>query len=37
MRETLISRKNLSQEKERWSYEIEEFRKEFKALSVYPE
>jgi uncharacterized protein YbbC (DUF1343 family) len=37
MRETLISRKNLSQEKERWLEEIEEFRKEFNVLAVYPE
>lgn len=37
MRDTLINRKNINQEKERWSIEIEEFRKEFNALKVYPE
>ena len=37
MRNTLISRKNLNQEKDRWSNEIEAFRKEFNALAVYPE
>jgi uncharacterized protein YbbC (DUF1343 family) len=37
MRECLISRINISVEKERWRYEIEEFRKEFQQLAIYPE
>jgi uncharacterized protein YbbC (DUF1343 family) len=37
MRESLIQRKNVRFEKERWSFEIEEFRNEFRHLSVYPE
>jgi hypothetical protein len=37
MRNTLISRKNLQLEKERWADEIEEFRKEFQQLSFYKE
>jgi uncharacterized protein YbbC (DUF1343 family) len=37
MRECLISRKNIRVEKERWGYEIEEFRKEFQQLAIYPE
>jgi uncharacterized protein YbbC (DUF1343 family) len=37
MRNTLISRNNLSKEKERWQNEIEEFRNEFNAMAVYPE
>jgi Uncharacterized protein conserved in bacteria len=37
MRECLISRKNISVEKERWGNEIEVFRKEFQKLAIYPE
>jgi uncharacterized protein YbbC (DUF1343 family) len=37
MRESLISRSNIRIEKERWEHEIEEFRKEFKHIAVYPE
>jgi hypothetical protein len=37
MRECLISRKNIRVEKERWRYEIEEFRNEFQQLAIYPE
>jgi len=37
MRETLVLRKDLNIEKERWAHEIEEFRKEFEQISVYPE
>ena len=37
MRETLISRNNIRLEKERWAYEIEEFKKEFRQIEIYPE
>jgi uncharacterized protein YbbC (DUF1343 family) len=37
MRTTLISRSSLSHEKKRWAEEIEEFRKEFESISLYPE
>ena len=37
MRETLMNRKNIRIEKERWSHEIEEFSNEFRHLAVYPE
>ena len=37
MRETLISRKNIQTEKERWETEISEFRKEFKKIAYYAE
>jgi uncharacterized protein YbbC (DUF1343 family) len=37
MRETLISRTNIRQEKERWETEIAEFKKEFKKLAHYSE
>lgn len=37
MRETLIFRNNIRIEKERWAYEIEEFRKEFRQIAFYPE
>jgi uncharacterized protein YbbC (DUF1343 family) len=37
MRETLIKRRDIRIEKERWSYEIEEFRKEFSHIAVYKE
>jgi len=37
MRETLLSRKNIPAEIERWSYEIEEFKKEFSKISYYHE
>jgi hypothetical protein len=37
MRETLLYRKSLREEKERWQEEIEEFKKEFKDIAAYPE
>jgi len=37
MRETLMNRGSLVSEKERWAKEAEEFNKEFRQLSVYPE
>jgi uncharacterized protein YbbC (DUF1343 family) len=37
MRESLILRRNTRIEKQRWSSEIEEFRKEFSQISVYDE
>jgi uncharacterized protein YbbC (DUF1343 family) len=37
IRNTLISRGNLSLEKERWSLEIEEFKKEFLQIASYKE
>jgi uncharacterized protein YbbC (DUF1343 family) len=37
MRETLEGRKSLVEEKQRWRYEINEFRKEFSELQVYSE
>jgi uncharacterized protein YbbC (DUF1343 family) len=37
MRETLVNRKSIKAEKERWITEIEEFRKEFKYIAAYPE
>jgi uncharacterized protein YbbC (DUF1343 family) len=37
MREVLISRKNLRIEKERWSDEIVEFKKEFRQIAHYAE
>ncbi len=37
MRETLISRKNIRAEKERWAHEIDEFKKEFRKIALYPE
>jgi uncharacterized protein YbbC (DUF1343 family) len=37
MRESLLNRTNIRIEKERWSSEIEEFRKEFIQISAYPE
>lgn len=37
MRETLINRGNLKQEKERWDNEISDFRKEFIQISFYEE
>jgi len=37
MRETLLNRKNVRIEKERWSHEIEEFRNEFRHFAVYYE
>jgi len=37
MRETLVSRKNIQSEKERWESEIEEFTKEFKEIAHYDE
>jgi uncharacterized protein YbbC (DUF1343 family) len=37
MREVLVNRKNIKIEKERWSQEIEEFKKEFRQIMAYPE
>ena len=37
MRESLIARKNVKIEKERWANEIEEFRNEFRHIGVYAE
>jgi Uncharacterized protein conserved in bacteria len=37
MRESLISRKNIRVEKERWANEIEDFRKEFQQIAIYSE
>jgi uncharacterized protein YbbC (DUF1343 family) len=37
MRETLINRQNIALEKERWAYEIENFRIEFRNMAVYTE
>jgi len=37
MRESLLNRKNVRIEKERWAHEIEEFRNEFRHFAVYPE
>lgn len=37
MRETLIARNSIRIEKERWLYEITEFRNEFLKVAVYPE
>jgi hypothetical protein len=37
MREVLVSRKSLRIEKERWSHEIDEFKKEFRQVSFYSE
>ncbi len=37
MREVLIHRKSLKDEKQRWQSEIEEFRKEFAEIAAYPE
>jgi hypothetical protein len=37
MRETLISRADIKIEKERWLFEIEEFRKEFLEIAAYTE
>jgi uncharacterized protein YbbC (DUF1343 family) len=37
IRNTLISRDNLSIEKERWSHEIDEFKKEFLPIAAYSE
>jgi uncharacterized protein YbbC (DUF1343 family) len=37
MRESLINRKNVRIEKEKWVHEIEEFRNEFRHIAVYPE
>ena len=37
MRTALINRVPVKNEKERWENEIEEFRKEFKRFSAYPE
>ncbi len=37
MRETLVSRNNPSHEKERWTEETEDFKKEFRSLSFYGE
>jgi hypothetical protein len=37
MRESLLNRNPVSDEKERWREEIEEFKKEFRFFSFYPE
>jgi uncharacterized protein YbbC (DUF1343 family) len=37
MRESLIKRNNIKHEKERWAHELEEFRKDFREIAVYPE
>ncbi len=37
MRTTLLNRGDIKSEKERWASEIDEFRKEFKEISAYPE
>jgi uncharacterized protein YbbC (DUF1343 family) len=37
MRDTLVARKNLKIEKERWLTEIEEFRNEFNEIAAYAE
>lgn len=37
MRTSLINRAPVNIEKERWQYEIEEFKKEFRLFSIYPE
>ncbi len=37
MRETLLQRKNITKEKERWSAEIEIFMKEFSEFALYDE
>jgi uncharacterized protein YbbC (DUF1343 family) len=37
MRESLLQKKNLKFEKERWRHEIELFKDEFRHLEVYPE
>ena len=37
MRETLTGRYNIRIEKERWAYEIEEFRKELRQIAFYSE
>lgn len=37
MRESLQKKQDIRLEKERWGYEIEEFRKEFSKLAVYAE
>jgi uncharacterized protein YbbC (DUF1343 family) len=37
MRETLIQRRSIGIEKERWRVEIEVFKSEFRQFSVYPE
>ena len=37
MRTALVNRTPVSYEKQRWQYEIEEFKKEFRQISAYPE
>jgi uncharacterized protein YbbC (DUF1343 family) len=37
MRTVLLDQKSIDIEKERWEHEIEEFRKEFSKVAVYPE
>jgi hypothetical protein len=37
MRNSLIRRQPVRQEKERWMQEIEEFKKEFREFSAYPD
>ena len=37
MREAILNRTAVNVERERWNYEIAEFRKEFTTFSAYPE
>jgi uncharacterized protein YbbC (DUF1343 family) len=37
MRESLLNRENVKIEIERWAYQIEEFRNEFRSFAFYPE
>ncbi|HOF21332.1 MAG TPA: hypothetical protein PLO24_08765, partial [Bacteroidales bacterium] len=37
MRKVLLNRGSIKNERERWKEEIEDFRKEFRNISVYPE
>lgn len=37
IRETLINRRNIRNEKQRWAHEIDKFKSEFREYSIYPE
>jgi hypothetical protein len=37
MRESLLARKNVKVEKERWAHEIEEFKNDFRQIEAYSE
>jgi hypothetical protein len=37
MREVLLIRQDIKQEKQRWEHEISEFRKEFVRMAAYKE